>query len=77
MLGFFPILGHIFMFSLLWGLLSISNFKSRIYLIREHEQEGFWKRNKDKIFLVIIATVIGAVVGSIITYLITKLTGQP
>jgi len=39
---------------------------SRILLLNEHQEQSFWKANKDKIYLLII----GALIGSVLTKLV-------
>lgn len=42
-------------------------------LTRRHEG-GFWRRNADKIILLVIGAAVGAVIGGIATYVVTMLT---
>jgi len=59
--------------AVLWFLWAYNTDKKRhglIYLLNSHSKISFLKRNRDKIFLIII----GAVVGGVLTFLIELLT---
>ncbi len=65
-------------FSLFMSLFSVYYLRKNrgIHLKREHEIQGFWKRNREHILLLVIGTALG-VIGTVIgTVIMNKLTGK-
>ena len=57
------------LFSSLYGVFTVlmrTGFLFSIRLVKKHEEQSFWSRNRDKIILVIISSIIGAIIKTII-----------
>ncbi|NLI98210.1 hypothetical protein GX441_06075 [bacterium] len=66
--------GLIFVVWVFWAMNIQTKRYSLIILKRRHEQESFWKRNKDKIIVALIASLISGILGVGGTLLIQLLT---
>jgi hypothetical protein len=45
---------------------------SRISFMAQHDEQSFWKANKDKVYLLIIGAIIGGILAKLIPFLLSK-----